>query len=78
MKTAVSLPDDLFELAESEAKRLRVSRSELYARAIAEYVKHTRDDEITARLNEVYAETSSELDPTLHRLQMFTLVKDKW
>lgn len=78
MKTAVSLPDELFAMAEAEAKRLKVSRSELYARAIAEYVKHTRDAEITARLNEVYADTPSELDPTLHRLQMLTLAKDKW
>ncbi len=36
MKTAVSLPDDLFRMAEAAARRLQVSRSELYARAITE------------------------------------------
>lgn len=38
MKTAVSMPDDLFHLAEAAARRLRVSRSELYANAITEYL----------------------------------------
>ena len=39
MKTAVSVSDDLFCLAEATARRLRVSRSELYAKAIAEFLK---------------------------------------
>jgi hypothetical protein len=39
VKTAVSMPDDLFRMAEATARRLHVSRSELYAKAIAEYLK---------------------------------------
>ncbi len=78
VKTAVSLPDELFALAEAEAKRLRVSRSELYARAISEYVRRLRDDEITAKLNEVYSGVSSELDPTLMRMQLLSLPMEKW
>ena len=53
VKTAVSMPDDLFRLAEAAARRLRVSRSELYARAIAEYLKQRQGNAITERLNEV-------------------------
>jgi len=42
MKTAVSLPDELFRLAETAARRLRVSRSQLYAMAIAEFLNTER------------------------------------
>jgi len=38
MKTAVSVPDEVFDEAEHLAKRLKISRSELYAKALAEFV----------------------------------------
>lgn len=69
MKTAVSLPDELFASADSLAERLRVSRSELYATAVAEYVAKHRDAEVTARLNEVYSDLPSGVDPALRRAQ---------
>ena len=61
------MPDDLFRLAEAAARRLRVSRSELYAKAIAEYLKRQQDSAITERLNEVYARCPANLEPGLHR-----------
>ena len=69
MKTAISLPDELFASADSLAERLRVSRSELYATAVAEYVAKHRDAEVTARLNEVYSDVPSGIDPCLRRAQ---------
>ena len=54
MKTAVSLPDPIFQEAEQLAKRLRVPRSRLYATAIASFVKHHCRKGITEALNEVY------------------------
>ncbi len=69
MKTAISLPDELFASADSLAERLRVSRSELYATAVAEYVAKHRDAEVTARLNEVYSDLPSGVDPALRRAQ---------
>lgn len=56
MKTAVSLPDDVFERAERLAKRAHRSRSELYASALREYVARHSPDEITEALNRVYAD----------------------
>ena len=56
MKIAISLPDDVFEAADALAERLGVTRSHLYARAVAEYVAKHRDEEITQRLNAVYGE----------------------
>jgi hypothetical protein len=54
MKTAVSIPDDLFRKAEAAARRLRVSRSQLYAKAIAELLSRQQREAITDWLNSVY------------------------
>lgn len=54
MKTAVSLPDELFEAGEQLAARLGWSRSQLYARALEGFVERSTEDEVTARLDEVY------------------------
>jgi metal-responsive CopG/Arc/MetJ family transcriptional regulator len=63
MKTAVSIPDDLFAEADALAKKQRRSRSGLYARALREYVDRHSPDSITAALNAYCAEESTELDP---------------
>lgn len=78
MKTAISLPDDLFRAGDALAKRMKVSRSELYARALAEYVAKHRADRLTQRLNAVYAAEESVLDPGLAQLQARTLPRDEW
>jgi metal-responsive CopG/Arc/MetJ family transcriptional regulator len=78
MKTAVSLPDELFQMAEASARRLRVSRSELYAKAIAEFLKSQQAATITERLNAVYSKQAAELDPGLHLAQLESLEKEVW
>jgi metal-responsive CopG/Arc/MetJ family transcriptional regulator len=78
MKTAISLPDDLFRHSDALAKRLGVSRSELYARALEEYVAKHRADQVTKRLNAVYATESSKPDPKLTRAQRRSLAKEGW
>jgi len=72
------MPDDLFRLAEAAARRLRVSRSELYANGVAEYLKRQQDKAITERLNEVYARCPAKLDSGLHRAQVKSLEEDAW
>jgi predicted transcriptional regulator len=78
MKTAVSLSDELFRMAEAAARRLRVSRSELYAKAIAEFLNSQREDSITERLNDLYSRRTAKLDPGLQRAQLKSLEKDTW
>jgi len=78
MKTAVSLPDDLFRLAESTARRLRVSRSKLYATAISEFLNRQQGDAITERLNEVYSRRPAKVDSALDRAQLRSLEEDSW
>lgn len=51
MKTAVSVPNEVFERAEHLAKRLGFSRSELYSRALREYLARHAPDEVTEALN---------------------------
>lgn len=78
MKTAISLPDDLFRAGDALAKRMKVTRSELYARALAEYLAKHRADQVTQRLNAVYATEASALDPGLAQLQARALPRDEW
>ena len=56
MKTAVSVPDDLFAQADRLAKRSRRSRSEVYSAALREYVARHAPDEVTAGLDAVLAD----------------------
>jgi metal-responsive CopG/Arc/MetJ family transcriptional regulator len=55
MKVAVSVPDPLFREAEAVSRRLRVPRSQLYAKALAAYVRQHSAEEITAQLDAVVA-----------------------
>jgi len=78
MKTAVSLPDDLFRRAEATARRLRVSRSELYAKAIAEFLEGQHANTIRERLNAIYSRLPAKVDSGLHRAQLKSLEKGDW
>lgn len=78
MKTAISLPDHLFESADQLAERLGLSRSELYARAVEEFLARHRDEDVTARLNEVYSEEPSGIDPALRGAQARSLKSTEW
>lgn len=78
MKIAVSIPDEVFRKAEELADRLEVSRSRLYAAAIAEYTAAHSSERIRERLDEVYGATSSELDTDLALLQAISLPPEKW
>ncbi|MBD2623656.1 ribbon-helix-helix domain-containing protein [Microcystis flos-aquae FACHB-1344] len=73
MKTAISLPDPVFEEAESLARQLGVSRSELYTKALKAYLRKYNRDQILGKLNLIYSEESSELDPVLAKIQFMSL-----
>ena len=78
VKTAVSIPDPLFEAADRLAQQRRISRSALYAEAL-ELLLATSDTAvgITARLDEVYTAHDSTLDPALAAAQADAL-REKW
>jgi len=63
MKTAVSIPDELFQKAETLAKRQRKARSTIYAEALKAYLEQQDDSSVTEELNQLYSKHSSELEP---------------
>ncbi len=80
MKTAVSVPDQIFEAADRLAARLGTSRSELYATAVAEYLERHKFQGVTERLDAVYSACpeQSDLDPILGALQLHALPREDW
>jgi metal-responsive CopG/Arc/MetJ family transcriptional regulator len=78
VKTAVSIPDAIFDAADQLAARLGVSRSELYARALAAVIAQEGDDAITERLDAVYSAEGSALDPVLKGAQRRQALSVEW
>ena len=78
MKTAISLPDSVFEEAEAIATQLGISRSELYATALRTYLQKYNRSQILDKLNHVYTEDSSDLDPALMEMQLASLPCEDW
>ncbi len=62
MKVAVSIPDDVFADAEALAKRLKSSRSEIYSRALGEFIGHHAPDRVTELMNDVVRDVAPEPD----------------
>ncbi|MDZ4197975.1 MAG: hypothetical protein U1E27_01675 [Kiritimatiellia bacterium] len=78
MKTALSIPDDIFEQGERLARRLRTSRSQLYARALVDFVVQHEEDKITSSMNEVLREMGAEVDEFTRRAARQTLRRVEW
>ena len=78
MKTVISIPDKIFASTERLARRLGLSRSELYVAALKEYLERHQGYLITERLNALYGETSPRLDSSLAAMQTRALPKGRW
>ena len=78
MKTAISIPDDTFSEAEHFAQNTGMSRSELYTKAVLEYIENHKQLNVRESLNRVYSKTESSLDSELHSMQVKSLSKDDW
>lgn len=78
MKTAISLPDELFEAADALARKLGLTRSRLVAEALAEYVAKHRTSRVTQRLDAVYTTEAAAVPEPLRRAQRKVLKKSEW
>lgn len=78
MKTAVSIPDSIFKKAERLARRMKTSRSELFSRALDEYVARHAPDQITEAMNEVCSEIDSTPDAFVLSASRRTLERIDW
>lgn len=78
MKTAISIPDDVFADAERLARRTRKSRSQLFSDAVREYVSRHAADEVTEAMNRVCDELASPVDPFVSRAAGRILERSEW
>jgi len=78
VKTAISLPDKTFEEGEKLAQKLGISRSELYARALKQYVERHGEEAEIETFNRVYDKIDSRLDPAMRRAVKKRLEANEW
>lgn len=78
MKTAVSIPDDVFDEAERLAVELQTSRSQLYSRALREFVARHASDRLTEAMNRVIDEVGGEVDAFSQRASRRVLEQVEW
>jgi metal-responsive CopG/Arc/MetJ family transcriptional regulator len=78
MKTAVSIPDDIFERAETLAHRAKRSRSDVYARALSEYVARHAPDSVTEAMDKTLDEVNEPADRFLSKVARRTLARSEW
>lgn len=78
MKVAISIPDPIFQAAEHLARELHVPRSQLYAEALSSYLDSHGSAAITAKLNAVYGNAPSAMEPELAQAQLRALGHEAW
>lgn len=78
MKTAISVPDEIFKKADRLARRLRKSRSQLYSEAVAEYLLRHDPAAITEQMNAVCERVDTRADPFVAEASRRVLDRIEW
>ncbi|MFZ2654899.1 MAG: hypothetical protein WAX69_08270 [Victivallales bacterium] len=78
MKTAISIPNDVFKTADTFARHKKLSKSALFTKAVTEFLSLHRQNNVTEQLNKVYGKQESALDPVIQQLQASSVSKEKW
>jgi metal-responsive CopG/Arc/MetJ family transcriptional regulator len=78
MKTAVSIPDDVFEGAERLARRTKRSRSGLVSDALREYLARHAPDKVTEAMNSAVDEIGGAKDPFISSASRRALERSEW
>jgi metal-responsive CopG/Arc/MetJ family transcriptional regulator len=78
MKTAISIPDDVYAGAERLARKLRKSRSQLYAEAVADYVARHDPEAVTEAMNRVCEEVGDQPDAAVSAAARRILRRTEW
>ncbi len=78
MKTAVSVPEDIFERAERLARQTKRSRSRLYSEALKEYIERHAADDVTEAMNRVCAEVGGSKDRFVSAAARRVLERSEW
>jgi metal-responsive CopG/Arc/MetJ family transcriptional regulator len=78
MKVAVSIPDEVFAETEALAKQLNASRSEVYSRALSEFLGRHAPDRVTEQMNEVIAAVGEQTDRFSRRAAQRVFRRVEW
>jgi metal-responsive CopG/Arc/MetJ family transcriptional regulator len=78
MKTAVSIPDDVFQSAELFARHAKKSRSQLFSEAVREYISRHAPDHVTEAMDRVCAELGDQADAFVSSAAQRTLKRTEW
>ena len=78
MKTAISVPDDIFQLSERLAKKLKISRSAVFAMGVRRLGEELSEENIIARINAVCEKVDTSLEPGLRAYQSRRFRKSEW
>ena len=78
MKTAISIPDEVYQGAELLARRTMKSRSRLYGDALREYLARHAPDEVTEAMNRACAEVCDTKDPFVSSAAHRILERSEW
>jgi hypothetical protein len=78
VKTAASIPDDVFEKVERLARRAKRSRSEVFSAALREYVARHSPDEVTDAFNRVCDQVGDQDDEFVATATRRILEKTEW
>lgn len=78
MKTAVSIPDDVFEGAERLARRTKKSRSRLFSDAVREYVARHASEDVTEAMDRVCGELGNPKDRFVSSAARRILERSEW
>jgi metal-responsive CopG/Arc/MetJ family transcriptional regulator len=78
MKTAVSIPDDVFRQADALADQLGKSRSELYREALVDYLARRDPVAVTTALNELADELADDRGDLVDQAARLALLSTEW
>ena len=78
MKTAISIPDVVFEGAERLARQTKKSRSQLFSDAVQEYISRHAPDDVTAAMDRVCIELGERSDAFISGAGRRTLMRSEW
>ena len=78
MKTAISIDKKLFEEAEEFSSAAGISRSNLYCKALSDYIQKYSPDIITEKLNNYYEKNKSGMDDDLKEAANHLFGKEDW
>ncbi len=81
VKTAISIQKSLFEQAEKVARKMKISRSRLFALALEDYIRREENRELLGRINAAYPEETDSAEQALHNRSRGThrrIVEGEW